>query len=47
MWVIGRKETHCTPRSPVEKTSMRLRPKQANISTDLQVQITQNQYSIP
>lgn len=27
-------ETHCTPRSPVEKTSTRLRAKQANISTD-------------
>jgi hypothetical protein len=26
------KMTYCTPRSPVLKTSMRFRPKQANIS---------------
>ena len=26
--------TYCTPRSPVDNTSIRLSPKQANISTD-------------
>jgi hypothetical protein len=26
-------DTHCTPKSPVLKTSIRFRPKQANIST--------------
>lgn len=29
----GQEHTYCTPKSPVEKTSIRFRPKQANIST--------------
>lgn len=28
------RRTHCTPKSPVEKISIRFNPKQANISTD-------------